>query len=137
MVRKKIISFEKDILRQAAKDSKFTESEIKEAYDTFCTALKKEMKSGRWTNIILPKIGSIYLDKTRVNDPRPRTPLGFCKPEGQLLDLINTMKIEMGFVDGNVYRRLDTTRTQHVMDRINRTPEQIEKWQNEDYKNSN
>lgn len=134
-MKDKVIAFDRDVIKLAAKNSGYSEKQIKEAYAKFTAALKKAVGCGEWTRIELP-IGYIYLEKDRVNEPRPQTPLGFCRPDGQLLDLINTMKVQMGFMSGNIFKNMKNGSPFSEMRKIGMDPEEIERRQNEDFKNT-
>lgn len=135
MKRDKIIAFERDVIRLAAKDSGFSEAEIKVAYDKFCSAMKKAVGSGEWASIDLP-IGTLHLDVHRLNDNRPSTHLGFCRPHGHLRDLINIMKVEMDLSTTENIKKFTVMNRYSEMKSIGLEPEKIEQWQNEDFKDN-
>lgn len=104
-----IIAFKKDVIQLAAKDSEFSEVEIEKAYHTFSQALKKAVASGEYTRIDIP-IGILYVNLGKLYEMKTPVTIGFSKPKGDLLNITNVIKSQIGLaqdlyaVPGSDYR---------------------------------
>lgn len=137
MRKDKIIAFTEDVINRAAENSGYSKDDIRVAYRKFVKAFEHSSKNNLHTRIDIP-LGTMYIMKESIYEDGPfNVSFGFNKPSGAVSDIINIVKDRIGLTENNLVAHSHYKGSQSLLKYLNMPIEEIEKYQNEDYKNNN